>query len=127
MKQMDIFYIIDVVVAIILVAGLQVRNLHFLKLLKWRGSPLRERPTMFFPWYTILMLGLESNRVIGLRLMKLAGGARAAQDEARLMLSEKVNASFEAGAVLMQGGGVLSVVDRYREHVAENSDRLSPV
>jgi hypothetical protein len=59
--------------------------------------------------------------------MKLAGGGRAARDEARLMVSEKVNASFEAGAALMQGGGMVSVVDRYREHVAENNDRLSPV
>jgi hypothetical protein len=106
---------------------LLVRNLPLLKPLMWRSRPLRERPIMFFPWYTIVMLGLESNRVIGLRLMKLAGGGRAARDEARLMVSEKVNASFEAGAVLMQGGGMVSVVDRYREHVAENNDRLSPV
>ena len=79
---------------------------------------------MFFPWYTIVMLGLESNRVIGLRLMKLAGGGRAARDEARLMVSEKVNASFEAGVALMQGGACSrSLTDR--EQVAENNDRLS--
>ena len=80
---------------------------------------------MLFPWYAILMLGLESNQVIGLRLMKLAGGGRPARDEARLMVSEKVTASLEAGAVLMQGGAVLSVVDRFRQHVAENNDRLA--
>ena len=78
---------------------------------------------MFFPWYTILMLALESNQVIGLRLMKIAGGGRAARDEARLMISEKVNASFEAGAALMEGYGMLAVVDRFREHVAENGLR----
>ena len=79
---------------------------------------------MFFPWYIIVMLGLESNRVIGLRLMKLAGGGRAARDEARLMVSEKVNASFEAGAALMRGESVLSLVDRFRQRVAANNDRL---
>jgi hypothetical protein len=38
---------------------LLVRNLPLLKPLMWRSRPLRERPIMFFPWYTIVMLGLE--------------------------------------------------------------------
>jgi hypothetical protein len=45
--------------------------------------------------------------------------------EANLMVSEKVLAMFEASANLMAGGTVSSVVDRYREHVAENAKRLS--
>lgn len=35
-----------------------------------------------------MMLGLESNRVIGLRIAKLMRGGKAAQREARRMVSE---------------------------------------
>ena len=50
-----------------------------------------------------------------------------ALDEAHLMVSEKVNAAFEAGAMLMSGGTFDLVVERYREHVAANSSRLQLV
>jgi hypothetical protein len=43
------------------------------------------------------------------------------------MVSEKLNAMFEAGASLMAGGTAASVIDRYREHVAANAKRLSAV
>ena len=76
------------------------------------------------PWFAATMLAIESNGVIALRLIKLAQGGRASQDEAVLMCREKVCASFEAGATLMSGGTLASVVDRYREHVLSNSDRL---
>lgn len=81
---------------------------------------------MFGPWYAMMMLAIESNSVIGLRLVKLAGGGTDAHHEAHLMVGEKVGAAFEAGAMLMAGGTVALVVDRYREHVAANSTRLLP-
>jgi hypothetical protein len=42
-----------------------------------------------------------------------------------LMIEEKVNAAFESGANLMAGASANSVVDRYRQHVAANAERLS--
>jgi hypothetical protein len=78
---------------------------------------------MFFPWHRIMMLAIESNGVVGLRLMKLASGGSDAQGEADLTLREKIDAAFEAGA-LMAGGTVACIVDRYRDHVSANSSRL---
>lgn len=80
---------------------------------------------MFFPLYSTAMLALESGDVIRLRLAKLMSGGRDARDEAHLMVSEKVDAMFEASASLFAGGTPGSVVDRYREHVAANAKRLS--
>ena len=55
----------------------------------------------------------------------MMSGAGGAQDEAHLMVTEKLHALFEAGASLMAGGTASSVVERYREHVAANAKRLS--
>jgi hypothetical protein len=52
-------------------------------------------------------------------------GGRDAHNEAHLMVSEKINAMFEATASVVAGGTASSVVDRYREHVAANAKRLS--
>jgi hypothetical protein len=81
---------------------------------------------MFGPFYSTVFLALESGNVVGLRMMKMMSGGRGSHDEANLMVTEKVNALFEAGASLMSGGTASSVVDRYREHVAANAKRLSP-
>jgi hypothetical protein len=42
-----------------------------------------------------MMLALESNRVIGLRLAKLMRGGKAARREAERMVSEKMQAAAE--------------------------------
>jgi hypothetical protein len=78
-----------------------------------------------FPWYASTMLAYESFEVIRLRLEKLLIGGDDANHEARLMVSEKIDAMFEAGANLMAGATPASIVDRYREHVAANTKRLS--
>ena len=78
-----------------------------------------------FPWFAGAMLAFESCEVIRLRLAKLAVGDEAADHEARLMVTEKINAMFEAGASLMAGASAATVVGRYREHVAANTRRLS--
>ena len=80
---------------------------------------------MFFPWYAATLLAIESNGVIGLRLLKLAEGGTAAIDEVQLMVSEKLGATIEAGTSLMLGVSTSEVVDRIREHVAANATRLS--
>ena len=71
------------------------------------------------------MLGLESGTVIGLRMLRLAGGGNDALNEMRLMIGEKVDAAFESGANLMAGATAETVINRYRQHVAANAARLS--
>ena len=76
-----------------------------------------------FPWFAGAMLAFESCEVIRLRMAKLAVGND--DGEARLMIAEKVDAMFEAGASMMAGASAASIIDRYREHVAANVKRLS--
>ena len=71
------------------------------------------------------MLALESNRVVALRLMRLAAGGRRARAEASRMVSEKVGEAMAAGAVLMTGGSTAKVIRRYRKRVRANARRLS--
>ena len=72
-----------------------------------------------------IMLGLESNRVIGLRMMKLMRGGKAAQREARRMVSEKLVAAARAGTRLMAGASEDKIIEQYRRKVAANAKRLS--
>jgi hypothetical protein len=91
-------------------------------------APRDEAPQqMSFPWYASTMLAFESFEVMRLRLEKLVIGGDAADHEARLMVSEKIDAMFEAGANLMAGATPASIVERYREHVAANTKRLSAI
>ncbi len=41
------------------------------------------------------------------------------------MISEKISASIEAAGSMMLGGSPDALVARYREHVAENTKRLT--
>jgi hypothetical protein len=80
-----------------------------------------------FPWLAGAMLAFESCEVVHLRLAKLAIGDHDAGCEAQLMVNEKINAMFEAGASLMAGASASTIIGRYREHVAANAKRLSLV
>jgi hypothetical protein len=73
----------------------------------------------------LMMLAVEANGVVALRMMKLMRGGRRARREARLMVSEKIDAAFEASARLMAGASSDEIVHRYRQHVAANAKRLS--
>lgn len=75
--------------------------------------------------FAVALLAVEAQKVVGLRLVKLAWGGREAQAEAHQMVSEKVSAAIEAAGTLMGGGSIGTVVDRYREHVAANTERLT--
>lgn len=75
--------------------------------------------------FAVALLALEAQKVIELRLLKLAWGGRAGVAEAYRMVSEKISASVEAAGTLMRGGSVDAVVTRYREHVAANTERLT--
>jgi hypothetical protein len=101
------------------------RNLRPPKILGASRHDAVREVGMLFPWYAALMLALESNCVIGLRLTKLAGGGSDARDEVLLMMNEKVKAAFEIGKTLMEGGTLFAVIDHYREYVAANNSRLA--
>jgi hypothetical protein len=73
---------------------------------------------------SLMMLALEANGVVALRMMKLMRGGKRARREAKLMVSEKIAAACEATASLMAGASGDEIVRRYRQHVAANSKRL---
>ncbi|HEY5237640.1 MAG TPA: hypothetical protein VIJ62_04605 [Rhizomicrobium sp.] len=77
-----------------------------------------------FSW-DIAAANLEAQRVIALRVMKLAKGGPAAQKEARKMVNEKMLASVEAAATLASGGSPEKVLGRYRTIMRANAKRLS--
>lgn len=79
---------------------------------------------MLNPWFAATLLAFEAADVMGLRMMKFACGGAAACDEAQLMVSEKIGAAVEAWTSLMHGGTPVSMIERYREHVAANATRL---
>ena len=80
---------------------------------------------MLESWMSVLMLAVESNNVVRLRLLKLAGGGSEALAEASLMVPEKIAAAFEAQEAMWNGCSTSSVIERYREHVAANAKRLT--
>lgn len=79
----------------------------------------------FYPWYPALMLAVELNNVIDIRLRSIATGKVNAKEETRLMVSEKIDAALEAGSMLVNGRRPAEVIDLYRKHVAANAARLS--
>jgi hypothetical protein len=49
------------------------------------------------------LLGFDAQRVIALRMMKIAAGGNAAHSEVTRMMTEKVSAAAEAIAILTMG------------------------
>jgi hypothetical protein len=74
---------------------------------------------------SLMMLALEANGVVAQRMMKLMRGGRRARREAKLMVSEKIDAAFEATARLMAGASGDEIVHRYRQRVAASAKRLA--
>ena len=84
---------------------------------------------MFNEWMKlssqIMMANFEAQRVIGLRLTKLAQGGPAAEIESRRMVSEKLIAAAEAMTALATGKSPHAIVRRYRTIMRANKRRLS--
>jgi hypothetical protein len=78
-----------------------------------------------YPWYAGAMLAAESCEVMGMRLEKLSHADAEAEQEAVLMVSEKFAAVFEAAASWLAGATPVAIINRYREHVADNAKRLA--
>jgi hypothetical protein len=74
---------------------------------------------------SFIRLAIEANEVIGLRMMKIISGGPDAMAEIQLMITEKINASAEAGTRLIFGQSPTAVMARVRGHVANNQRRLS--
>jgi len=83
---------------------------------------------MFTQWFKltsdVLMAQFEAQRVISLRLGKLARGGAAAEAEAHRMVTEKLTAAAEATVALASGQSPRSVVRRYRTLMRANARRL---
>jgi hypothetical protein len=79
----------------------------------------------FYPWYPALMLAVESNDVIDLRLRKMAAGSVNSATETDLMVREKVDAAIAAGSMLCKGHTMADVIEFYRGQVASNAKRLA--
>ena len=84
---------------------------------------------MFVHWMKLssdmMMANLQAQRVIGLRMMRLARGGPAAESESRRMVSEKLTAAMDATAALATGKSPESVVRRYRTVMTANERRLN--
>ena len=79
----------------------------------------------FYPWYPAMMLAVEANNLIDIRMRKMASGGVNAAAETQLMISEKLDALAEASLILMRGGSPVHVIDNYRKLVAANATRLA--
>ena len=84
---------------------------------------------MFNDWLRLIfdatLLGMETQRVVSLRLARLAAGGAAAEAEAQRMVLEKGTAFMEAATTLAFGGSAGTVIRRYRSHVRANERRLT--
>ena len=80
---------------------------------------------MFNPFLSSMMLAVEAQRVVELRMVRLAWGGREGWIEAQSMVVEKMQAAGEAMTTLLLGGSPETVIARYREHVVANIARLS--
>ena len=78
------------------------------------------------------LLAIESQQVIAMRLTKFALGADDVQEEAELMVNEKMHSLMEAGHMMMAAAlrgksdlGADKVMEHYRTKVSANVRRLS--
>jgi hypothetical protein len=84
-------------------------------------------------WFEAARFGADSQRVMTLRMMRLASGGPSAATEARQMVSEKLAAFSEAQAIILTalatGSSLETAAARayapYRRRVRANSRRLS--
>jgi hypothetical protein len=80
---------------------------------------------VYNPFLSMVLLAFEAQKVIELRLVRLAWGGREGRDEMQSMVAEKIDAAMEATGTLITGGSPETVIARYREHVAANTKRLT--
>jgi hypothetical protein len=84
-----------------------------------------EERAVYNPFLSTIMLAFEAQKVIELRLVRLAWGGQEGRNKMQSMVTQKINAAMEATGTLMIGGSPETVIARYREHVAANTKRLT--
>ena len=81
------------------------------------------------PWIRLasdmVLLSMESQRVVSLRLTALAFGGSRAHVEAQRMILEKVFAAGSAGQLVAFGRSPEAIIRHYRSRVRANQRRLS--
>ena len=91
---------------------------------------------MFNAWLALTFqtaqLGLDAQRVVALRLMRLSGGGAAGATEARLMVADKMaalsEAQFAAAAAVLTGDShklANKVLRVFKKRVRANRNRLA--
>lgn len=84
---------------------------------------------MFANWMKLssdmMLANFQAQRVISLRLAKLAQGGSSAEMESRRMVTEKIAAAGEIAMAIACGASPQSVVRRYRAIMRANERRLS--
>ncbi len=84
---------------------------------------------MFKEWFqlmqTLTEINLSAQRVIGLRMVRIAGGGTVGMREAQRMVTEKLVAGVEANALLLSGASLHTTAKRYRSAVRANERRLN--
>jgi|SRR5579862_4392630 len=98
---------------------------------------MRNPPQMWNSWLALsaqaALLGWEAQRVIALRLIRIAAGGARGRAEAQCMVTEKVAAAVEAHAAAVSGaieGGTgrrtgKKVLAVYKKRIRANRRRLS--
>jgi hypothetical protein len=84
---------------------------------------------MFDEWMKLssdlVLAQFEAQRVIALRMARLADGGAAAEIESRRMVTEKLAANMEAAAAFAGGKSPRAIVRHYRAIMRANERRLS--
>ncbi|HEX4408087.1 MAG TPA: hypothetical protein VH206_04865 [Xanthobacteraceae bacterium] len=100
-------------------------------------NPLEMFNSLLNPWFTLssqaVLLGIEAQSVMAMRMMRLAAGGANGQAEAQRMVTEKVAAFAEAHAAAVAGVVAGSnghhvakkVLNVYGKRVRGNRRRLS--
>lgn len=86
---------------------------------------MKRRRSMTAFWTNAMMLGLECQQAIALRLLKLSKGGKQANRESRRMVSEKAAAAVAASRQFLQGASPTRLTKSYRAKVRANVRRLS--
>ncbi|MBZ9817607.1 hypothetical protein [Mesorhizobium sp. CA7] len=79
---------------------------------------------MFNLWVDLSLSILEAQQVIWLRGMRIASGGKAAEREAKLMISEKIEAAGRSIMMLAVGAPADKFVSYYGGKIRSNRKRL---
>lgn len=80
------------------------------------------------PWilaFEVAGAVLDAQQVVLMRISAIARCDAAAAVEAQAMVSEKIQAAYDAGLLIAGGGTAEAVVGLYRDRVRANLGRLS--